>query len=114
MAINGNLNEPPTRGQPPKRGQKLCSQSVSSAPKVSFIRRFHCSCFSPLAKILYETLKRSPDYQDGLPIMSPLQWSGAYWYDVNLGENPLVWSPDPHGGQYDPQLLNDPHAWCRE
>ncbi len=28
MAINSNLNEPPTRGQPPKRGQKLCSQSV--------------------------------------------------------------------------------------
>ncbi len=28
MAINSNLNEPPTRGQPPKRGQKLCFQSV--------------------------------------------------------------------------------------
>ncbi len=28
MAINSNLNEPLTRGQPPKRGQKLCSQSV--------------------------------------------------------------------------------------
>ncbi len=27
------LNEPPTRGHPPKRGQKLCS----------FIRRFHCT-----------------------------------------------------------------------
>ncbi len=26
MAINSNLNEPPTRGQPPKRGQKLCSE----------------------------------------------------------------------------------------
>ncbi len=28
LAINSNLNEPPTRGQPPKRGQKLCDQSV--------------------------------------------------------------------------------------
>ncbi len=28
MAINSDLNEPPTRGQPPKRGQKLGSQSV--------------------------------------------------------------------------------------
>jgi len=27
--------KPPTKGQPPKRGQ-------SSAPKVTFIRRFHC------------------------------------------------------------------------
>ncbi len=40
MAINSNLNEPPTRGQPPKRGQKLCSQSVRGSTVHNFLRSY--------------------------------------------------------------------------